>query len=404
MKKVINIDPKLLKEMYVNNHFSMLKIAKIFGVSSSTIWWRLSELGMARKHREILLLDFPIGYEDSGQILVEKRDEYQLWKNEKGKFGVVKIVNDRYIVLARMGSDEENARWCFENGMRFSERANLYADVIKQMYLDDMSLQKIANDLKITKGEAGGVVADVGIMRSISEARIGMKLSEEHRQNISKANVGKILSPRTRAKMSREQYRMWAIDVDENLMEQMYLDGFSMNDIAEELGVNGGVILCRLHKNGVQMRSPSENWENPIYRKKVTRAQSEGLCKSPNEREELIFSIVEKLCPGEFGLNVNGEIQYELGLDFGGRKPDLLGLNGRKQIILHNGCYWHCCEQCGNGDIVIRNGKTAEQVHRDDAKTLEICKNLGYSVLTVWEHDEDNVVLGRIENFIGHQL
>ena len=58
-----------------------------------------------------------IGTKDGTQKLVAKKDDRQLWENEKGKFGVVRVENNKYVVIQRMGAAEDAARKTLETGI-----------------------------------------------------------------------------------------------------------------------------------------------------------------------------------------------------------------------------------------------------------------------------------------------
>lgn len=62
------------------------------------------------------LRDMKIGAKDGNQELVDKRADgnVQLWKSTTGKFGVVKIVNNKYVTVLPCRSDEKTARETYE--------------------------------------------------------------------------------------------------------------------------------------------------------------------------------------------------------------------------------------------------------------------------------------------------
>jgi hypothetical protein len=61
------------------------------------------------------LKDQPIGTKYRNQELIEKRSggEYQLWKSPTG-YGVDRIVDNKYVVLVRMGHSQKTARIVFD--------------------------------------------------------------------------------------------------------------------------------------------------------------------------------------------------------------------------------------------------------------------------------------------------
>lgn len=183
-------------------------------------------------------------------------------------------------------------------------------------------------------------------------------------------------------------------EVDKDLLYCLYvIEKKILRQVANIIGCGMGFLYARFEDFGISMRSRSEAWK--------LRDQHVGPIKSPNGKELLLYDIVEMMFPGEFGLNVNGEIQRKLGLDFSRKEPDILSLNGQKLIILHNGCYYHACEQCGYGDVVVR-GVSADEIHRKDFDTVMLYFYLGYAVLIIWEHEWDSIeeVMIRIRDFV----
>lgn len=202
---------------------------------------------------------------------------------------------------------------------------------------------------------------------------------------------------RSRSEARNIRYENEKIKIDEDLLYRLYVvEQKTLQQVADAIGHSITLVCYRLDDLGILLRSASE----AARIKEITWYW--GSTMVPNEKETMLYDIVERLFPGEFGLNVNGEIQTKLGLYFGRRKPDILSVNGRKQIILHNGCYYHACEGCGYGDMTLRGGKTSEWVHKDDLKILQIYKDLGYAVLIIWEHEWDDIeqIMIRIRDFV----
>lgn len=62
------------------------------------------------------LRDMPIGSKDGTQVLVDKFGDYQLWKSEKtGKFGLIQVVNNKYVTKMPVRNEEKVARDMFES-------------------------------------------------------------------------------------------------------------------------------------------------------------------------------------------------------------------------------------------------------------------------------------------------
>jgi len=120
-------------------------------------------------------------------------------------------------------------------------------------------------------------------------------------------------------------------------------------------------------------KTKKEQWKDPEFVRKMLSAWQ----VKPNSIEEklgvLLGADYEYVGDGKFSIE--------------GYVPDFININGKKHIVEMNGCYWHCCEECGFGDVVLPNGKTAEEVREHDTLKHEIFEKYGYKTSVVWEHD-----------------
>lgn len=70
-------------------------------------------------------------------------------------------------------------------------------------------------------------------------------------------------------------------------------------------------------------------------------------------------------------------------------KPDI-AFTKKKAAIFVNGCYWHGCETCGwkppKHNSEYWTNKICNNRQRDQLKILAL-EAIGYTVLTVWEHE-----------------
>lgn len=92
-------------------------------------------------------------------------------------------------------------------------------------------------------------------------------------------------------------------------------------------------------------------------------------------------NIIEKRISDIFKSN---NLPYKYVGDFsfwlGGKNPDFLNINGKKEVIEVNGCYYHGCKECypegGHKEII------------DDSKErIEHFKKYGFDCKIIWEHD-----------------
>lgn len=64
-----------------------------------------------------VLLEMKPGTRDGNQVLVETLSNRQLWKNDRSKFGVVKVEANKFIPVLRMGAEEAVAREVLKTGV-----------------------------------------------------------------------------------------------------------------------------------------------------------------------------------------------------------------------------------------------------------------------------------------------
>jgi len=74
------------------------------------------------------------------------------------------------------------------------------------------------------------------------------------------------------------------------------------------------------------------NWQDPDYVYKIMLARQ----IKPNRAERKLDAILQEVCPGEFALNVRANIMV-----LGGKVPDFVNVNGKKQLIELYGDYFH---------------------------------------------------------------
>jgi G:T-mismatch repair DNA endonuclease (very short patch repair protein) len=112
--------------------------------------------------------------------------------------------------------------------------------------------------------------------------------------------------------------------------------------------------------------------KNPDYIKKQIVARN---TKFMNKKEQLVFDLINSICPNEWKWVGNGEVII------GGKCPDFIN-NGQNKLIEFFGDYWH-----KNDDAVEK---------------IELFKKFGYDTLIIWESELKNIenVKLKISNFI----
>jgi organic radical activating enzyme/G:T-mismatch repair DNA endonuclease (very short patch repair protein) len=111
----------------------------------------------------------------------------------------------------------------------------------------------------------------------------------------------------------------------------------------------------------------------------------------PNGAEILLQKWLDIICPDEFGLNTRSEIEKMKSISFNGKRPDFVGLNGKKKIILHHGCQWHDCPyHPPKGKAYMKKWdeetkiKHIKSIENED---IEHYNKLGYDCMIIWAHE-----------------
>lgn len=72
-------------------------------------------------------------------------------------------------------------------------------------------------------------------------------------------------------------------------------------------------------------------WQDPEYAQMIFQAQD----KKPNQAELRLQEILNRHCPGEWKFVGDGQV------NLGGRFPDFININGKKEVIELFGEHWH---------------------------------------------------------------
>lgn len=105
----------------------------------------------------------------------------------------------------------------------------------------------------------------------------------------------------------------------------------------------------------------------------------------PNVPEKKLDSLLKKNFPGEFKLNVSGDVIM------GGYVPDFVNVNGKKLFVEMFGTYWH-------GKSIKGRDKKEEESHRK-----RHFKKWGFSTVVVWEEElkAPEAVVRKVEIALG---
>jgi len=106
----------------------------------------------------------------------------------------------------------------------------------------------------------------------------------------------------------------------------------------------------------------------------------------PSKQEVTIAELMESNFPGEWKHIKKNFVKIA------GYNPDFVNARGKKKLIEYNGCYYHCCQSCGYDD--------RDDIRCQDSEKQKAYKENGYECLVLWEHDKEDEVIEKVENFI----
>jgi len=125
-------------------------------------------------------------------------------------------------------------------------------------------------------------------------------------------------------------------------------------------------------------RARLKQWSNPLYRDAQVRAMVRAAHIMPNRAEMKLSYILRHTVPKTF--YYNGD--FRLGISVGGKIPDFVNMNSRKQVIELFGDYWH-------------RGQNPENL-------IKYYAQYHYDCLVIWEHElaDKKSVVGNILAFV----
>lgn len=227
---------------------------------------------------------------------------------------------------------------------------------------------------------------------------LGYHHTEETKRKISVAHIGIVPSEETRAKLSIINRKRWedpeyrkkvvrGKKADLKETKRLYLEEkLSTNEIGERLGVGNSTVSRYLGELGVKARryhteaakakmSTSQSvrmkarWQDPAYREKTIAALMKALHIKPNHIELALQDVLDRHFPNTWKYVGDGQ------LIIGGKCPDFVNINGKKEVIELFGTYWH--------DLF------------DVARKKEHFAQYGFRVAIIWEDelkDEERLI------------
>lgn len=189
------------------------------------------------------------------------------------------------------------------------------------------------------------------------------------------------------------------------------------NDKATEMSNNHSKRIIELHEdtnsvyNSVEYRKKLSDSLSIVQKNKMISdpnyadKQLRNLYKGgvhPNKSELLFQEYLNIICPDEFEINADGRVEKRSGISFSGHRPDFVDINGKKKIILYNGCQWHLCpyhirrkEYKYIHDWTISSKDSL--FHDLEEADINMYKSLGYDCLIIWEHEMPKFSFGKLD-------
>jgi len=223
---------------------------------------------------------------------------------------------------------------------------------------------------KISRGLMGRKVSKE-TKEKLRLSNIGQKRSEETCEKISKSlkgrpghNKGKKFSDEWKRRLSKShkglpspQKGKHLSDRTKRILSEKNLGKRLSEATKEKIGAAfRGIKLSNEHRRKVS-EATKRSWKNP----EVVERKRLAFNLHPNKPETFIFSLLEKLYPGEW--KYTGDFSFMIG----GKNPDFVNCNGQKKCIEHYGTYWH------KGD--------------DPRDRINLFRSYGYDTLVIWEHE-----------------
>lgn len=216
----------------------------------------------------------------------------------------------------------------------------------------------------------------------LSESRKGRVFTPETRKKISDAQKGKPRwTPEDRARMSEQRIGHTLSDeqkakrkkftLSEQTKARMSVTRKGRTKTAEHrakisAGEKGKLVLAETRE---KLRINWSLLSEEEKTKRIITMQDAAMHTLQSKLEDIIASRLD-----EQG------IVYERQKRIGWYKVDFY-IPDENRIIEVNGCYWHCCQQCG------RERGNGEKKREEDTRRYEYLHRKGYAVDIVWEHD-----------------
>lgn len=217
-------------------------------------------------------------------------------------------------------------------------------------------------------------------------ANMGKKMTVSSIEKIRQANLRRYQDQTERDKTGKIMHE-YHKNHPEFTKRQIEILNISRNDptIKEKHRVNS--LKCWVNDEERRRKRSADvkaMWQDPIKRermikqrkefwrsnspefKTMRRRMIEGLIKSPNKPETIVFNLLNSLFPSEWEFVGDGKVIID------GLNPDFININGQKLIIEVFGDYWH------TQDL---------KPYRVNEGRADIYAYYGYKTLIIWERE-----------------
>lgn len=227
---------------------------------------------------------------------------------------------------------------------------------------------KLQNSLK----HKGKILTEEHKFKASQSVKAFYKLHPEIWDRLHKNNIGKKRTPQYKAESSLRNKGKIITKEQKIKISKSLKEYYKLHPEQREI----------IHKRNYGRRHTLEELDRTV------RGIIKASHMKPNRCEIKLGELINRVS-SDFKYNGGGE----LGVVLGGRIPDYVNVNGKKQVINFNGCHWHGCSIC----------YPQKYIENDTRNNIKPYIGLGYKVLVIWEHellDEENVV-NKIRDFCG---
>jgi predicted DNA-binding protein YlxM (UPF0122 family) len=205
-------------------------------------------------------------------------------------------------------------------------------------------------DLKKLYVDEQKTACEIGKIYNITKTAVLSKLREcgvEVRKVGSKVNFSGKNHPRY-------------IDIPKDTLYELYAkEKLSITEIAKKFNTSHRTVLRRMKEHGIKARTTGEalkirgsvkgknnprfgvqssfmkdRWKDPKYKEKVIKKTLKAATKKPNKQEQKLMDLIQHN-------NLPFKYVGDGRVIIGGRCPDFIETNGKKQVIELFGIYWH---------------------------------------------------------------